>query len=127
MTSLHPIIELEMAALDAWCQGDPSGFLDLAAEDVTYFDPFEPTRLDGLAMLRPYYEGLRGQIQAPHREMVDPQVLEVGEVAILTFRFVSRADSEAAEMRWNCTEVYCRDGEVWRIAHTHWSFTGGAS
>lgn len=33
------IIALERAALDRWGKGDPKGFLETYAPDVTYFDP----------------------------------------------------------------------------------------
>ena len=33
------IIALERGALDRWGRGDPQGYLDLYARDVTYFDP----------------------------------------------------------------------------------------
>ncbi|MBZ0163896.1 MAG: nuclear transport factor 2 family protein [Notoacmeibacter sp.] len=126
MTRTHPVIGLEKAALARWCSGDPSGFLELSAPDVTYFDPFLPARLDGLEKLTAYYGGIRGKISAPRYEMIDPHVTEIGDAAILTFRFVSFGGSEGAEMRWNCTEVYRREGEDWRIVQTHWSLTGGS-
>ena len=119
----HPVIALEQAALERWCNGDPSGFLEISADDVVYFDPFLPARLDGLDKLTVYYEGIRGKIFAPRHEMIEPQVQEIGDAAILTFRFVSWAGSEGEEMRWNCTEVYRRQPEGWRIVQTHWSFT----
>ncbi len=42
------IIALEENALRRWCAGDPSGFLEISAEDVVYFDPFLPRRIDGI-------------------------------------------------------------------------------
>jgi hypothetical protein len=33
------IIALEKEALGRWYSGDPDGFLELSAEDVTYMDP----------------------------------------------------------------------------------------
>lgn len=126
MTRTHPVIGLEKAALARWCSGDPSGFLELSAPDVTYFDPFLPARLVGLEKLTAYYGGIRGKISAPRYEMIDPHVTEIGDAAVLTFRFVSFGGSEGAEMRWNCTEVYRREGEDWRIVQTHWSLTGGS-
>jgi hypothetical protein len=41
------IIALERAALERWGQGDPSGFLEICAPDVVYFDPHLEMRLDG--------------------------------------------------------------------------------
>jgi hypothetical protein len=41
---------------------------------------------------------------------------------VLTYNFVSYGGNENA-MRWNCTEVYTRPDDDWRIIQTHWSFT----
>ena len=119
----HPVIALERAALDRWCCGDPSGFLEISASDVVYFDPFVPRRIDGIEALSALYEPLRGQIFAPSHEIIDPLVQEIGDCAVLTFRFVSCGGNEGAEMRWNCSEVYRKQDEGYRIVQTHWSFT----
>lgn len=124
MTIADDIIALERKALDRWCVGDPDAFLDLSAEDVTYFDPFRERRLDGHDALTQLYGGLRGQIDAPRHEMIEPNVQVVGDAAVLTFRFVSWNGSEGARVAWNCSEVYRRGPKGWRIIHTHWSFTG---
>ncbi len=121
-TDEHEVIGMERAALGRWCRGDPSGFLEISDEDVTYFDPFHPLRIDGLAALTAYYEALRGKVSAAAWEIVAPSVAEIGEVAVLTFRFVSRG-AAGGEARWNCTEVYRRRPGGWRIVQTHWSFT----
>ncbi|PIO99623.1 YybH family protein [Pleomorphomonas carboxyditropha] len=124
MTIADDIITLEKAALDRWCAGDPDAALALSAEDVTYFDPFRDSRLDGHAALAELYDGIRGQIDAPRHEMIEPKVQVVGDAAVLTFRFVSWNGSEGTRLAWNCTEVYRRDAQGWRVIHTHWSFTG---
>ncbi|MCM5559135.1 DUF4440 domain-containing protein [Pleomorphomonas sp. JP5] len=124
MTIADDIIALEKAALDRWCAGDPDAFLDLSAEDLTYFDPFRETRVDGKAALAALYGDLRGKIFAPRHEMLEPKVQVIGEAAVLTFRFVSWNGSEGKRVAWNCTEVYRRSPEGWRIIQTHWSFTG---
>jgi hypothetical protein len=120
MTTEAEILRLEERALARWCQGDPTGFLELSAPDVVYFDPFLPQRLDGLSALTAYYEGLRGKIFADRYELVRPAVQPIGDAAVLTFNFVSWGGGQ--EHRWNCTEVYRRDREGWRIVQTHWSF-----
>lgn len=115
------IIAMEKAALDRWGKGDPSGFLEISAPDVVYFDPFLEFRLDGLAALTSYYEGLRGKIRFDRFELISPKVQICGEVAVLTFNYVSYAAE--TKSRWNCTEVYQRIDGYWRIIQTHWSFT----
>ncbi len=124
MTIAEKIIELEAGALDRWCSGDPDAFIDLSADDVTYFDPFRDSRLDGKAALKALYDDLRGKIFAPRHEMIEPKVQVIGEAAVLTFRFVSWNGSEGKRVAWNCTEVYRQDANGWRIIQTHWSFTG---
>src|SRR4029453_12416431 len=46
------IIALERGALDRWGRGDPQGYLDLYARDVTYFDPMSAKRTDGFDAMR---------------------------------------------------------------------------
>lgn len=117
------IIALEQAALARWSQGDPSGFLELSAPDIVYFDPFTERRIDGLSALTKYYDGLRGKIFAKHFELLNPAVQYQTSMAVLTFNFVCQP-AAGGELRWNCTEVYrLDDGMGWRIIQTHWSFT----
>jgi ketosteroid isomerase-like protein len=115
------IIAMERAALDRWCHGDPSGFLDICAPDVVYFDPTLDRRLDGLEALTRLYESVRGRIYASRQELLNPKVQLCGDAGVLTFNFVSESDGEIH--RWNCTEVYRRTPDGWRIIQTHWSFT----
>jgi hypothetical protein len=116
------IVELERQALRRWCNGDPSGFLELCADDVVYFDPFLERRIDGLAKLSAYYESLRGKIFAERFELLNPYVQVIDSAAVLTFNFVSYGGNEDA-LRWNCTEVFRFAQSNWKLIQTHWSFT----
>lgn len=116
------IIALERQALERWGNGDPSGFLDISADDVVYFDPFQPRRLNGIAELRELYESIRGTVQIAHFDLLAPHVQAAGDMAVLTFNYVAH-EANGGLSRWNCTEVYRRDSGGWRIVHTHWSFT----
>ena len=116
------IIALERAALARWGAGDPSGFLEICAPDVVYFDPFLDLRIDGLEALTIYYEAIRGQIKIDRYELLNPTVQSIGRMAVLTFNYISYGGNEN-KFRWNCTEAYRRDPAGWRIIQTHWSFT----
>ena len=116
------VIGLERGALDRWGRGDPSGFLEITAPDVVYFDPFLERRIDGLDELTRHYEGIRGKVQIARYELLNPKVQLIGAAAVLTFNYVSYGGNED-EFRWNCTEVYRREAVGWRIVQTHWSFT----
>lgn len=116
------IIGLERAALDRWSKGDPSGFLEISSTDVVYFDPFQERRLNGIQELRELYEAIRGMVSIARYELIDPLVQAVDDMAVLTFNYFAE-DANQVTSRWNCTEVYRRQEEGWRIIQTHWSFT----
>lgn len=109
--------------MQPWIDGerDPSGYLEISAPEVAYFDPFLERRLDGLEALIHYYEGLRGKIRIDHNELINPKVQVCGDVAVLTFNLVSHIGE--IQMRWNCTEVFHHQGNRWLIIQTHWSIT----
>ena len=115
------IIALEKAALKKWNQGDPGGYLDISADDVTYFDPFTEQRLDGLETLKKYYDPIKGQIHAAKYEMLNPKVTATNDMAVLTFNLYSYEGDKV--YKWNCTEVYRLESKrQWKIVQTHWSF-----
>ena len=116
------IIAMECAALDRWGMGDPSGFLEICAPDVVYFDPNLERRIDGRDALGKYYEAIRGKVFIERYKLLNPLVQRVGDAVVLTFNYVSYGGAED-EYRWNCTEVYGRSGEGWEIIQTHWSYT----
>ncbi len=113
------LLALEGAALERWGRGDPSGFLEISAPEVTYFDPFLDRRIDGLDALTRYYEGIRGRVRIERFELLAPRIESTGEMAVLSFQFVSH-DGDGRHS-WNCTEVYRRIAGRWRIVQTHWS------
>ena len=121
------VIALEKGALDRWGKGDVQGFLSLYANDITYFDPIQEKRLDGVATLRTTYEPLQGKFSVYRYEMVDPKVQRSGNIAVLTYRiqnYTKQPDgSERPATRWNVTEVFRRDAGTWRTIHSHFSFT----
>ena len=116
------IIAEEKAALEEWNRGNPTGYLDIYAEDITYFDPFLKKRLAGFEEMKTLYEGVRGAIHVESYEMIDPVVQIDGRMAVLSYNLVSHSGNDT--MRWNCTEVYRQQpDEQWKIIHNHWSLT----
>lgn len=122
MSNEHEVLVMERAALARWCNGDPDGFLEISAPDVVYFDPFHERRLNNFSELKNLYDGLKGGVQTDNFELIDPVVTASGDMAALSFNFVSVSGGKPN--RWNCTEVYRRGPEGWRIIQTHWSLTG---
>jgi ketosteroid isomerase-like protein len=120
------IIALERAALDRWNKGEPQGYLDLYAPEITYFDPATARRIDGLEAMKAYYAPITGKIKSSRYDMIAPKVQRYGEVAVLSFQLVSfglKPDgAEQTLARWNSTAVYRQIGSTWKTAHTHWSY-----
>jgi ketosteroid isomerase-like protein len=125
--SADQILILERTALDRWGKGDPGGFLELYASDITYFDPQTATRMDGHEAMVNYYRPWIGKIHIPRYEMLNPHVLVDGNMALLTYNLVNYVTDakgvESVGTRWNSTTVYQRRQDTWKAIHSHWSFT----
>ena len=114
------IITMEKTALEKLNKGNPSGFLEVYADDITYFDPFREKRFDGFEKIKTFYESMQGTIFIDRYEMIEPVVQLAGETAILSYNLVSYIGSNV--FREKCTEVYRQQPDrQWRIIHSHWS------
>jgi ketosteroid isomerase-like protein len=120
------IVAMERAALDRWGKGDPEGYLDIMADEVTYFDPMQEKRIDGIEAMKKMLAPLTAKINVSRFDMIDPKVQRHGDSALLTFNLVSYVGQpdgkELAVARWNSSELYGRVNGQWRIVHSHWSF-----
>jgi ketosteroid isomerase-like protein len=116
------IVAQEHRALEQWAKGNPLGYLDIAADDVTYFDDIGAhSRVVGLGAMRTYLTSLKGRIP-PHRyEILDPKVQLYGEIGILTLRYHAYGADAQPMSRWKATSVYRLVDDQWRIVHAHWS------
>ena len=115
------IVAVERAALDRSDKGDVQGFLEISAPDVVYQDPALTAPLEGIAALAAYYAKMPA-FEPMQGVMSNAKVQVLGEVAVLSFHYTVRRH-EAVVREWNCTEVYRKSGEDWRIVNTHWSLT----
>src|SRR5262249_16485481 len=123
------IIAMERSAIDRWITGDPEGYLSIYAPEMTYFDPAQEKRVDGLEALKTLFAPMKTakrQIREPRYEMIDPKVQRHGDVALLTFNVINYGkrpnQPETVLARWNVTEVYSRMDGKWKIIHGHFSF-----
>ena len=120
------IIALERGALDRWGKGDPQGYVELYAAEITYFDPMQERRVDGISAMQKLLAPIKGKVRVDRYEMLGPKVQQRGDVAVLTYNLVSHArrpTGDTITVRWNSTAVYARSNGKWSIIHSHWSFT----
>ena len=116
------ILAQERRALDQWSSGRASGYIEIDADDVTYFDDIGAHgRIEGIDALRQYFAGLDGQIPPHEYEMADPHVQVYGDTGILSFRYELTMEDGSAGQPWKASSVYHRIGDEWRIVHAHWS------
>ena len=120
---------LESSAMQRWRTGDPWGYLDLYAPDVTYFDIGSARRINGLPAMIRGYKKLEGKIFYDVMDFIEPSVQVCADMAVLFYRFLSTwlnpDGSVLKRVPWNCTEIYQRMQGSWKIIHNHWSLICG--
>ncbi|NNK92461.1 MAG: SnoaL-like domain-containing protein [Acidimicrobiia bacterium] len=121
-TALEELVAQERSVLDPYfADSDPSAYLAMYAEDVTYFDPTSGGRLEGTAA-RDYLMGFAGLIPPFEYEILDPAVQMSGDTAIFTFgvNIIDPATGDVVS-EWTTTEIHERVGDEWEMVHAHWS------
>lgn len=121
------IVALERAALDRWNNGDPGGYLDTYAPEVTYFDPTTEKRIDGIEAMRAYYAPLAGKIHSDRYEMRNVSVQHHGDAVALSYNLYNFGVTFGGQpvnpnRPWNSTKIYARINGGWKIVHDHWSY-----
>src|SRR5438477_6567817 len=119
------IIAIEKAALDRWGKGDPQGYLETYAPEITYFDPSREKRADGMQAMKDYYAPIAGKVKVDRYEMIDTKVQHLGDVAVLSYQLMSHAimpNGSPLTIRWNSTKVYGLFDGRWKLFHDHWSY-----
>jgi uncharacterized protein (TIGR02246 family) len=126
VTTPPDVIAMERAALDRWGKGDPQGYLEIMADEVTYFDPVQEKRVDGRDAMQTMLAPITGKVKVARFEMIGPKVQQHGDAVLLTFNLISYVTQpdglERAVARWNSSELYARIDQQWRIVHSHWSY-----
>ncbi len=120
------IMSLEKGAMERWRKGDPWGWTEISAPEVTYIDPGLTKHIDGLEEYRNYLKQFEGKIYFQVSEFINPKVVTHGNMAVLAYNFRdTQTDTDGSiieQTLWNSTEVYCLLDDKWKIIHTHWSY-----
>jgi ketosteroid isomerase-like protein len=69
---------------------------------------------------------LMGTFRLSSYEMLAPDVLRRGDLAVLSYNLVThgvRPDGASTMTRWNTTAAYALIDGRWRIVHSHFSLT----
>ncbi|MFO7448291.1 MAG: nuclear transport factor 2 family protein [Ignavibacteriaceae bacterium] len=122
MSPQEIILAKEKAALDRWKTGDTFGFVENAAEEITYFDPGLEKRCTGKKEYHDWFASFNGTFSFPDYELIDPLVQLHGNMGVLTFNFIGFMEDGSKEY-WNTTEVYALIEGEWKLISSNWSQT----
>lgn len=120
MLSEH-IIGLEKAALDKWFNGDTSGYRKLWSENnFSYFDSVGLHRIDDHKAICNYLDTIEGKLHANSYDFCCPRVQFGQDMALLTFQLYAKTN--LLDMKYDCIELYQKEGDEWHVIHSTWSF-----
>jgi len=121
------IMSLEKGAMKRWQNGDPWGWAEISAQEVTYIDPGITKHIEGLEEYKKYLQQFEEKINYQGSEFINPKIARHDKMAVLTYNYEStKTETDGSiidQTLWNTTEVYCLLDGQWKIIHTHWSFT----
>ena len=116
------IIARERAAVDAWRRKDKAFYVDLLAEDATYFSAYSPyLDTDARRNFLPKFEQYAEQFKYQDFQMHNPRVQIYGDTAVLTYQASVSATFNGQSLNYTAkmTAVYVRQGNAWRVVHGH--------
>ena len=119
------LLAIERASMDGWAKGDSGPMLAAADPDITLFHVMTAQRIEGIAAVKELYAPYAGRPLFDSYQIANPKVQAAGEVAILTYQLVTHNGDVVR--KWNATEVYQKKKAGWRVIHSHFSTTQGAS
>jgi hypothetical protein len=112
--------KIEMAA-EKWSTGDPMGYVEVAAPDITWSDDLAaPVPISTKEALKVYLEGFRGQIP-PHKfELSEFTYQFYEDIIIVTYHYQGTFD-EVKAPPWKVTSVYRFENGDWLSVHENWT------
>jgi hypothetical protein len=108
-------------ANERWAGGDPMGFVDCAAQDITWMDDLmAPVPIKGREALKTYLEGFRGQIPAHTMELTNMDFQNYGDIVIVTYHYEGTFEG-VSNPPWKVTSVYRYADNDWLSVHENWT------
>ncbi len=123
------IMAREKAAHDAWQKKDKAFWADYLAEDATAFFSQSPyLESDPKTNFLPKFEQYTEMMKTLDFQMYNPRVQTYGDTAILTYNASSTVSFAGRTLSYTSkvTTVYAKQGNTWRVVHTHESMNPGA-
>jgi ketosteroid isomerase-like protein len=123
------IIELEKSYNERFSVGDPGGYLDGFADEVSYFDPILENIVVGKEKTVAWLSSIYSNPHIVRSEYLNPTVHvgDSGDFAVLAYNlktYVLDEDGNEKQRRaWNATHGYRLVDGQWLIVHSNWAFS----
>jgi ketosteroid isomerase-like protein len=116
------IIAREKASVEAWQRKDKAFFADFLADDSTYFSSMNPyLETDPKTNFLPKFEQYVELFKFNDFQMYNPRVQVYGDTAVLTYNTSASVSMGGQAMHYTAkaTTVYVKQGNTWRVVHSH--------
>ena len=116
------IIAREKASIEAWQRKDKAFFADYLADDSTYFSSMNPyLETDPKTNFLPKFEQYVELFKFHEFQMYNPRVQVYGDTAVLTYNSSASVSMGGQVMQYTAkaTSVYVKQGNTWRVVHSH--------
>jgi ketosteroid isomerase-like protein len=122
------IIAREKASFEAWQRKDKAFFADFMTDDATFFSWMNPyLETEPKVNFLPKFEQYAEMVKFHDIGMYNPRVQVYGDAAVLTYNSSISASFGGQPMNYTAkvTSVYAKQGNTWRVVHTHESMNPG--
>ena len=96
------------SALESGLKSYSIGYIDMSADDVTWFDftPGKQLRMEGIEAFRNFLEPMGKEIPPHKYDLANPKVQLYGNTAILTYHWNASTPDGQQIPSWKATSVY---------------------
>ena len=123
------IIAREKGSFEAWQRKDKAFFADFLADDATMFSWVSPyLEIEPKVNFLPKFEQYVEMMKFNDFGMYNPRVQVYGDTAVLTYNSSISASFAGQPVNYTAkvTTVYVKQGNTWRVVHSHESMNPGA-
>lgn len=124
----NQVIARERASVEAWQNKNKNFFMDYLTDDATFFASENPyLETDPKVNFLPKFDQYAEQFKIVDWQMYNPRVQTYGDTAILTYNQSAVVNFGGRMMNYTgkVTSVYVKQGNTWRVVHTHESMNPG--
>jgi ketosteroid isomerase-like protein len=118
----NQIIAREKASVEAWQRKDKAFWLDFLTDDATFFSAQSPyLEVEPKVNFLPKFEQYVEMFKLNDVQIYNPRVQVYGDTAILTYNSAVTANFGGQPLNYTgkVTTVYVKQGNAWRVVHSH--------